>query len=378
MDSEALLEHARALAERGRGIVEPNPLVGALAMQGGAVVGEGWHRRYGGPHAEELALESALVAGHEPDGIVVTLEPCSSRGAGKRRPPCTSLIVDAGIRTVIVGLLDPDPRHAGKALDILGAHGVQVLGPFPTPALEALLDRFRAALGRARPWVVAKWAMTLDGKTATRTGSSRWISGEGALDWAHELRATADAVLVGKRTAIEDDPELTVRRVSGDDPLRVVLDASATLPLSSKLFQTLDRAPVLVFVGVDADPAHKSALEEAGATVCVVPLGAASASGRARIDLVAALRVLRTEYRVRRLLVEGGGETLARFFEIDAIDEVATCIAPKLVGGRDAATPVGGLGIAEMCDAWKLEDVTVDTLGDCVRVHAFVPHGDGA
>ena len=374
MDYQALLERARTLAERGRGVVEPNPMVAAIALQDGRVVGEGWHQRYGAEHAEERALEAAIVAGAEPDCLVVTLEPCSSRGCGKRRPPCTSLILEAGIRQVVVGTLDPDPRHAGRGFDLLAAAGVDVVGPFDMPSLEPLLARFRASLARPRPWVLAKWAMTLDGKTATRTASSRWISGEVALDWSHDLRAGADAVLVGIRTALEDDPELTVRRVAGKDPMRVVLDPDAVLPLDAKLFGSLDRAPLLVFVAENAEPKRLRALRQAGAEVRELARTAPSPRGRTRIDLAAGLRILREECGLRRLLVEGGGETLALFFDQRAIDEVAVCIAPKLVGGREAATPLGGIGLAEMRDAWQLEDVQIATVGDCAKMSGFVQH----
>lgn len=372
MDPHALLERARLLAERGRGIVEPNPLVGAIAFANGEIVGEGWHARYGGPHAEEVALEQCLVRGIEPDTLVVTLEPCSSVGSGKRRPPCTELIEAAGIRRVIVGMLDPDPRHRGGGLDVLRRAGIDVLGPFPSKALEELLTRFLRALSLERPWVLGKWAMTLDGKTATHSGSSRWISGDEALDWAHELRATADAVLVGIGTALTDDPELTVRRVVGRDPLRVVLDAEADLAPGCRLLTTKDRSKVVVFVGKEADEERRRRLEATGALVIRLDYGAPSATGRRRVDLDRALAILRTEFGVRRLLVEGGGETLARFFERGAVDEVATCIAPKIVGGRTAPTPLGGVGIAEMGDARVLDDVRMDVLGSCVRLHGFV------
>ncbi len=372
MEPEVLLERARLLAERGRCLVEPNPLVGAIALDAHGVVAEGFHARYGGPHAEEVALERCLVQGRSPETLVVTLEPCSSVGAGKRRPPCTELICMAGVQRVVVGVLDPDPRHAGRGLELLREAGVEVLGPLPTPGLEALLTRFRQALERRRPWVLAKWAMTLDGKTATQSGSSRWISGEAALDWAHELRATADAVLVGFGTALTDDPELTVRRVTGKDPLRVVLDAEALLPPHAKLLRDRERGPVLVFVGAEADAGRVRALEAAGAKIDLCPFEAVSETGRRRVDLDYVLLRLREEYSVRRILVEGGGATLARFFERGAIDEVATCIAPKLVGGKRAPTPLGGQGIALMSDAVELEDVRTDLLGDCVRMHGFV------
>lgn len=367
-----MLERARLLAERGRGIVEPNPLVGALALQGGRVVGEGWHRRYGGPHAEEVALEAALVAGADPDTVVVTLEPCSSGGPGKRRPACTSLLLEAGVRTVAVGLLDPDPRHAGRALEILSEQGVQVLGPFPSPELEALLVRFRRALDRQRPWVVAKWAMTLDGKTATRTGSSRWISGDEALDWAHELRAASDGVLVGIRTALEDDPQLTVRRVNGIHPLRIVLDAEAVLDPACRLFEAVEQAGLLVVCAEGSDETRRAALESKGAQVVCVPAPGRSPSGRPLLDMDRVLALLRQDFGLRRVLVEGGGETLAQFFVRNAIDEVATCVAPKLVGGRHAASPLGGIGLASMSEAKELCDVRIDTLGSCVRIVGFV------
>ena len=185
MDWDRLLDRAADLADRGRGEVEPNPRVGALAILDGKVVGEGWHQYWGGPHAEEKAIGAARDAGHEVDTVVVTLEPCSSAGPDKKRPSCTNLLTEVGVRRVCVGCLDPDPRHQGRGLDLLREAGIQVDGPRPTDRLDRLLVRFRRWLSSPRPWVLAKWAMTLDGKTATHTRHARWISGEAALVRAH-------------------------------------------------------------------------------------------------------------------------------------------------------------------------------------------------
>ena len=375
MDQRELLLRAAALAQRGRGHVEPNPRVGAIAMQGGRVVGEGWHRDYGAPHAEEAALEDAFAKGAEPDTLVVTLEPCSSSGGLKKRPPCTQLILEAGVQRVLVGALDPDERHRGAGLDYLRNAGVEVLGPFDLPEIAATLDRFVAGIERTRPWVVAKYAMSLDGKTAAASGDARWISGEAALDYAHEQRARSEAIVVGYRTLVLDDPELTVRRVLGRNPLRVIIDPVAATPRSARVLD--GSTPTLIVVAQEADDAACAGLQREGVEILRLEARSIAESGRPRLDLVALLDALHAR-GVRRVLVEGGGSLLAEFFELGLVDQVAAVVAPKLVGGAQAPTPLAGDGRAKVADAWRIEDSYIEELGDCWLIGGFVARDEAA
>lgn len=365
---------AARLAQRGRGMVEPNPRVGALALQGEEVVGLGWHARFGGPHAEEVALEDARAAGREVDGLLVTLEPCSSEPGSpdareKRRPACTSLILEAGLSRVYVGTLDPDPRHAGRGLRILREAGVQVEGPYEAPALEGLLDRFHHSLSLTRPWIQAKWAMTLDGRTASRTGSSRWISGQEALVHAHELRAAADAVMVGMGTVLMDDPALDVRHCEGRDPIVVVLDPRAEIPMTCKLMERAGSAAVWLLVGENCPQERVQVLEQRGLRLFPTR---ETAQG---LDLHRAFETLRRE-GVRRLLVEGGGRLVGRLFEAGLLDQCEAILAPKLIGGQDAPGPIAGMGIASMLEAIRLEDVYTEMLGDCLLFGGYPRFSD--
>lgn len=360
------MREALALAQRGRGLVEPNPRVGAVALRGGAVVGRGYHGYYGGPHAEVMALRDAAATGAIPDALVVTLEPCSSAAGfgGKKTPPCTDAILAAGVPRVVFGASDPDPRHTGRAKAALEAEGVAVHSGVLADECTRINQPFHRWLSMAVPWVIAKWAMTLDGKTASRSGDSRWISGEASRRRVHEVRAQVDAVLVGYRTAVLDDPELTVRHVAGDNPIRVVVDPLAALPLSSKLVQTAVQTPTWVLVGPDADTAAVDQLAARG--VSVLPC----AGGGRQIDVVDGLTRLRAA-GIRRVLMEGGGRLTADLLARGCVHQVMAFVAPKVIGGADASTPVGGVGLAEMIGAWQFGEVFTEMIEDDIVVHAF-------
>ena len=363
------MAEALELAMRGRGHVEPNPRVGAVALRGDRVVGRGWHRHYGGPHAEVEALADAAGRGEAPDTVVVTLEPCSSEpgDGGKKTPPCTRALIDAGVRRVVVGARDPDPRHGGRGVAALEDAGVEVV----TGVLESRFEEQNAAFARGlnldRPWTISKWAMTLDGKTATHRGESRWISGEAARVRVHELRARVDAVVVGHRTAQLDDPELTVRHVEGRDPVRIVVDPRAELAEDSRLVRSAERAPVWIVAGADAPADRVARLQQLGVTVIEAPAG----QGGQGLQLSVAWRELRRR-GVRRVLVEGGGVLMAALTEEGCVDQVLCFVAPKMVGGRDAPSPLSGAGKALMSEAWVLDELTVEPCGDDLAIGAFV------
>jgi diaminohydroxyphosphoribosylaminopyrimidine deaminase / 5-amino-6-(5-phosphoribosylamino)uracil reductase len=354
MDDTRWMARALALAARGRGLTSPNPMVGALVVQDGAVVAERFHERAGGPHAEAAALEAA---GSRARGatLYVTLEPCNHVG---RTPPCVDAILRAGVRRVVAATRDPNPRVIGGGAAALTAAGIEVdLGCLEGEARE-LNHAFFTVTAQQRPHVTAKWAMTLDGKIAAHDRRSQWITGEAARREAHRLRSESDAIVTGIGTVLADDPALTVRleRPWPREPYRVVVDGRARLPLDAALLRTGTRARVLVAVGEDAPAARVATLASSGVTV----LQCKSRDGRVDVaDVCARLFAL----DVVAVLLEAGGELAGSFLQAGLVDRVAVFVAPKLVGGAAAPTPVGGPGLL-LGDAVRLERLTARPLGD--------------
>lgn len=368
MRSSDWMQEAIELALRGRGEVEPNPRVGAVAVQAGQVVGRGWHRVYGGPHAEIDALSDAERQGAKPDTLVVTMEPCSSpKGhGGKKTPPCTDAILRAGVKRVVVGAQDPDPRHRGAGLGLLEDAGIEVVDGVLAAECRAINKPFERWLRLDRPWTIAKYAITLDGKTAAPTGESRWISGMESRRRVHELRTRVDAVVVGFRTVKTDDPELTVRHATGPQPLRIAIDPWAEIDPGCKLVQTAGEHPTLVLVHEEADPVRVGMLKDHG-----VQIQACKPAGRGRrLHLLDAWRELRRR-DVRRILVEGGGGVMAQLLGWDCVDQVLAFVAPKMIGGALAPTPVGGDGRPFMGEAWRFEEMQWAPSGEDLAITAF-------
>jgi diaminohydroxyphosphoribosylaminopyrimidine deaminase/5-amino-6-(5-phosphoribosylamino)uracil reductase len=362
-EDEQYMARALALAERGHGSTRPNPLVGCVLVRDGVVLGEGWHERAGEPHAEVHALRAAGDA--QGATAYVTLEPCSHFG---RTPPCADALIAAGVRRVVVAARDPDPRVNGRGLEKLRAAGLEVV----TGVLEAEAvvqnEVFQTPHLRGRPWVLYKTAMTLDGKIATRTGQSRWITGEAARARVQEWRGELDAIAVGVNTVLLDDPLLTSRLLTkrplgAKSPRKVIFDSVARTPLSAKLFEpdpAGDPAQVTLFVTEKAPAARVAALRERGAEVAVLP------ELRGRTDVRGALLYLK-EQGVQSLLLEGGGTLAWSFFEAQAVDKVAFFIGPKLLGGG-GSSPLGGLGVTEMEDALTLDGLETETIDGDILV----------
>jgi diaminohydroxyphosphoribosylaminopyrimidine deaminase / 5-amino-6-(5-phosphoribosylamino)uracil reductase len=367
---EARMREAVALAERGRGEVEPNPRVACLLLKGDEIVAHGHHAHYGGPHAEAVALAMAAEKGVRADTAVVTLEPCSTpKGVdGKKTEPCAQALIAAGIRRLVIGCVDPDPRHRRKGIELCEAAGMEVLDGIAQTACEPLYTTFRRALTLDRPWMLCKWAMTLDGKTAAPTGEARWISGPEARRKTHELRAHCDAVMVGFKTAQIDDPELTVRHVAGKQPVRIVVDPQAEIDDDSNLVRTSKLAPTWLLCSEDVDPRRTGHLADLGVSVIHVPAG----EGPRRLHLGHAFRELKRR-GIGRVLVEGGGGLVAQMLAWNAVDQVLAFVAPKVIGGRFAPTPVGGDGRPFMAEAWRLEDLQFERCGDDIAISGFVP-----
>ena len=360
------MRRALGLAERGRGLTSPNPMVGAVVAHGEEIVGEGFHERAGGPHAEVVAL---AAAGSRSRGatLYVTLEPCAHQG---RTPPCAAAVIAAGIRRVVAASVDPNPRVSGRGLAELRAAGVEVADPILTAEAQRQNRAFVTAMRRGRPHVTLKAAMTLDGRIADLHGESKWITGEAARATAHRLRSESDAIVVGVGTVLRDDPALTVRldRPWPREPYRVVLDTGARTPAGARVISAGTPARTLVITGQDANPARVAALTAAGASV--VPVAAADG----HCDLRAALAAL-VEREVRAVLIEGGGEVHGAFLDAGLVDRVAVFVAPRLLGGREAISVIEGAG-HPLKSAPHLTAFDVTMLGDDLLIEADVQRVD--
>lgn len=343
-DDERHLRRALRRAERGRGRVEPNPVVGCVIVKRGRVIGEGFHRRYGGPHAEIEALRHCRES---PRGatVYVTLEPCCHQG---QTPPCTKALIAAGVARVVAPIEDPNPPVAGGGFAALRRAGVRVeVGLLAAEAAELNAPFFKLVRQR-RPWVILKWAQSLDGKIATRTGDSKWISDAACRAHAHRVRGRMDAIVVGVGTVLTDDPLLTCRagrprRVA----TRIILDTRLRTPLRAQLVRTARRVPTWVFCGPEAPRRRVQALERAGCVVRPVRRTRAGLSLPGVLDTLGA-------FHMTNVLVEGGAKLLGRFFDEALADECHIYVAPRLIGGADAPGPLGGRGVERVADAAAL------------------------
>jgi diaminohydroxyphosphoribosylaminopyrimidine deaminase/5-amino-6-(5-phosphoribosylamino)uracil reductase len=355
------MARALHLAERGAGAVEPNPMVGCVVARGAETIGEGWHRRFGGPHAE---IDALAVAGSRAAGstLYVSLEPCCHQG---KTPPCTRAIIAAGIKRVVIATVDPFPQVAGKGIQSLRDAGLHVdLGVLAEKA-QQLIAPFQKLHLQRRPWVIAKWAMTLDGRLASRGGSSQWISGERSRQIVHQLRGRVDGILVGRGTALGDDPMLTARPAGPRTALRIVVDSAATLSPESQLVRTTGEFPLLVAVSSSAPTDRVDLLKSRGCEILVC-------EGTTHAQRLLALLDTLGKRHLTNLLVEGGAGVLGSLFDQKQVDEVHAFIAPKLIGGTQAPGPIGGIGIELMANARTLTDVKWQVVDDDLYLHGRV------
>jgi diaminohydroxyphosphoribosylaminopyrimidine deaminase / 5-amino-6-(5-phosphoribosylamino)uracil reductase len=367
---ERFMAQALRLAKRAYGRTSPNPMVGAVLVREGQVIGRGWHHKAGAPHAEVEALADAARRGHAVAGatIYVTMEPCCTYG---RTPPCTEALMRAGVSRVVVAAVDPNPRHAGRGLELLRQAGITVDSGALAAESQRLNEAFNHWIVNRTPWVTAKSAMTLDGKIATASGESKWITGPASRAHAHRLRLGADAVLVGVETVLADDPSLTLRtqpgfRVPAAVPLkrRIILDTRARTPLGCRLVSDEARASTLVVVGESADPAKIAALQAR-----VMLIRAPEREGR--IDLQWLLPEL-GQMSIQHLLVEGGGTVLAAFFESGLVHRTAFFYAPRILGGEESRRSVAGSGFRSLAEAPSLTDVESRRFGEDLFITARV------
>lgn len=352
------MERALALAALARGRTSPNPLVGCVVVKDGEIVGEGYHEKAGKPHAEVMALRDAGdVSGAT---VYVTLEPCCHEG---RTPPCVDLLMERKPKRVVAAMEDPNPKVAGRGIEALREAGVDVSVGLLEDQARHLNEAFIKYITTGMPFVIAKCGMSLDGKIATRTGDSRWVTGEESRKRVHELRNQVDAILVGSRTVMLDNPSLTTRlpQAATKDPVRVILDSSEYLSEDRKVFRIESNAPTWIAV---AEQREIEGVDE----VITIPKGPGG------LDMEFLMREL-ARREITSVLIEGGGTTHASAFEAGIVDKVMFFIAPKIVGGREAVSAVDGRGSETMADAVALERMMAIPVGNDILIEAYVSKG---
>lgn len=356
LSDEYWMHRCRQLAVQAAGKTSPNPLVGAVVVQQGEMVGEGFHPGAGQPHAEVFALRAA---GDRAKGatLYVNLEPCNHTG---RTPPCTEAIIAAGIARVVVGMIDPDPRVAGGGVERLRQAGITVDVGIDETACQALNEAFSHSILQQRPFGILKYAMTLDGKIAASSGHSAWVTGPEARAWVHQLRGRCDGIIVGGQTVRRDNPHLTTHGVSDAQPLRVVMSRHLDLPREANLWN-IDQGKTLVFCSGDRDPIREATLRARGVEIVALET----------LEPLSALADLQSR-GVRSVLWECGGRLAARAIAQGCVQKVAAFVAPKIVGGISAPTPIGNLDIYRMTDARDLTEVCVSKIGGDFLIEGYL------
>jgi diaminohydroxyphosphoribosylaminopyrimidine deaminase/5-amino-6-(5-phosphoribosylamino)uracil reductase len=363
MNDNEYMQLALALAEKGCGRVSPNPMVGAVVVKAGRIVGQGYHQYVGGPHAEVNAIDDAADAARNAT-LYVTLEPCNHFG---RTPPCTQKILDAGIKRVVVAMQDPNPEVAGGGNAFLVSQGLDLRCGVEEAAARRLNESFIKFVRTRRPFVVLKIASTLDGRIATRTGDARWVTGETARAYVHRLRHAMDAILVGVGTVDADDPQLTTRLENGQgvDPVRIVLDTNLRMLETARMLHQASKAPTWVVCGTAAPPAAVERLQAEGARIIQTPLK------EGRIDLDALMDQLGKQ-GVTSLLIEGGARVAGSALRAGVVDKVVFFYAPKIYGGGDGVPICGGPGPDLMSQSMGVQHVVLNRMGDDIMVSGYL------
>ncbi|MEW4454758.1 bifunctional diaminohydroxyphosphoribosylaminopyrimidine deaminase/5-amino-6-(5-phosphoribosylamino)uracil reductase RibD [Bremerella sp. JC817] len=365
-DDAHFMGRALELARQGQGHVEPNPMVGCVIVQNGTIVGEGYHQQFGQPHAEVNAIANCGDASLEGSTFYVTLEPCCHHG---KTPPCTDALLKARPARVVIAQQDPFPRVQGGGIKILRDAGMEVVVGVCGDEAKQLNAAYRKRQQTGKPWVIAKWAMTLDGKLATANGSSKWISSPEARAEVHRIRGFCDGIMVGSTTARLDDPLLTTRPPGPRTAARIVFDSQASLRESSQLIATLDQAPVILAVSSTARPERLERLRRAGCELIICEGTDHAARAESLLQQLG-------ERGMTNLLVEGGSQLLGLLWDQRQIDEVVAFVAPKIAGGSDAISPIGGHGLTNMEDATQLQRTTLRTFGDTICLQGFTRFSD--
>ena len=368
MSDETYMQRAVSLAERGAGHVSPNPMVGAVIVKDGKIIGEGWHEKYGGLHAERNALADCRRRGEDPAGasIYVTLEPCCHHG---KTPPCTDAIMEAGISRVVTGSDDPNPLVAGKGLQILRDHGIKVVSGVLKAQCDRLNRVFFHYITCHTPYVVMKYAMTMDGKIAAYTGASQWITEEAARKNVHKDRNRYTAIMVGIGTVLADDPMLTCRIEGGRNPIRIICDTRLQIPLSARVVQTAEEIPTIIAAGSQDDPAiseKAAALRSAGCQVIFLPTGEDG-----HLFLPALMEELGNG-GIDSILLEGGSCLNWAALSSGQVHLVQTYIAPKVLGGETARGPIGGQGFPDPQSCVHLASPSMQTFDGDILLESEV------
>ncbi len=363
MDDIQYMKLALDLARKGQGFTSPNPMVGAVVVRDGSIVGKGWHQAAGKAHAEVNAIDDAgeMARGAT---IYVTLEPCNHTG---RTPPCTRKILDAGIRKVVVAMEDPNPDVAGGGNEFLRTRGIEVVSGVCRAEAEQLNEIFIKYIKTKLPFVLLKCASTLDGRIATRTGDSKWVTGETSREYVHRLRHAMDAIMVGIGTVINDDPSLTTRLndMKGLDPIRIILDSKLSIPEHAKVLTLKSEAATIVVTGEAVSKAKRDVLRSRGVTVLQAPLK----NGQINLELL----MTRLGYiGITSLLVEGGSQVIASALNARIVDKVNFFYAPKILGGDDGFPICRGPGPEYMRQAIPLRDVAVRRFDEDIMVEGYV------
>lgn len=361
------MERAIELSMNGVGYVNPNPLVGAVIVKNGKIIGEGYHEFYGGPHAEVNAFKNA-VEDVKGAAMYVTLEPCSHYG---KTPPCADEIVRRGISRVVVGMKDPNPFVAGRGIDILKNAGIRVSVGVCEEKVKKINEIFIKYITTGRPFCILKTAMTLDGKIASVTGDSKWISSEESREFVHRLRHRTSGIMAGIGTVLKDDPMLNTRLndIKPSDPTRIIVDSTARIPLTARVLNMESSAKTIIAATDRADRAKLDKISALGAEIIITP------EKDNRVDL----NFLMTELGKRgidSILLEGGGELNFSALKNGVVDKIISFIAPKIIGGVLSKTPVGGAGIEKMKDALKVKDIDVCKFGEDILVEGYLDRGD--
>ena len=360
MNDIKYMKMALELAEKGGGWVNPNPLVGAVIVKENSVIGSGYHERFGGLHAERKALESCRVS-TENATIYVTLEPCCHFG---KTPPCTDAIIKSGISRVVIGTPDPNPIVSGKSIEILRSHKIQVDVGVLEQECKDLIKIFTKFKSTNTPYVVMKYAMTMDGKIATFTNQSKWITGAKARVHVHQNRHNYAAIMVGVNTVIYDDPLLTCRLEHAKNPIRIVCDTDLRTPLSSKLVQTAREVPTIIAT-CERDEAIHKAYQDSGCNIVVV------GKHKNHVNLAELMTVLGNQ-NIDSIILEGGSTLNWSALRSKIVDCIQAYIAPKIFGGKDAKSPVGGQGMASPDDAFMLKQSQITQLGEDILIESEV------
>ncbi|KPK41570.1 MAG: hypothetical protein AMJ78_05170 [Omnitrophica WOR_2 bacterium SM23_29] len=363
-EDEKFMRFALELAKMGKGLTSPNPCVGAVIVKDGKVIGKGYHKGAGRPHAEIYALRQAGRKAHGAT-LYVSLEPCRHYG---KTPPCTNAIISHKIKRVVTAMKDPNPLNDGKGIMLLRRNGVEVKVGVLEDEAKKMNEAFMKFITKKIPFVTVKVAQSLDGKIATHTGDSKWITNEVAREYVHRLRGKVDAILVGVKTVLIDDPLLTARpkdRKIGKQPIRIILDSKLRIPLNARIFSKALSGKVIIATTRLAPKNKLEALKKKNAEILIV------GSRDGKVNIKSLMKEL-VKKDIAHVLVEGGGEAIASVIEAKVVDKVLFFIAPKIIGGRQATTSVEGAGVNRVNRAIELKEVGFESIGDNFLIEGYI------